>query len=163
MGRLTEEEMDLFAAQASGSSRISGSLRDGGFIMEEAREEALRCLHCDCRKAKACKLRDYGAEYNASPKRYNTARRPFAQQIQHPEVIYESGKCISCGLCIQIAARSKEDLGLSFVGRGFAVRVAVPFNRSLADGLKRAARDCVRACPTGALALKGYESPRLTE
>lgn len=74
--------------------------------------------------------------------------------LQHPDVIYEPGKCIDCGICIQTAAKAGEDLGLAFVGRGFDVRVAVPFNRPLAEGLKTAARKCADACPTGALALK---------
>jgi NADH dehydrogenase/NADH:ubiquinone oxidoreductase subunit G len=68
-------------------------------------------------------------------------------------VIYESGKCIDCGLCIQIAAVAGEKLGLAFVGRGFNVRVAVPFDYSMAQALEHAAAKCVEACPTGALAL----------
>jgi predicted molibdopterin-dependent oxidoreductase YjgC len=114
--------------------------------------EAARCLHCDCRKVDICKLRQYSQEYNARPAQYKSKRRLFAQQTQHPEIIYEPGKCIDCGLCIQVAKQAGEELGLTFVGRGFDVRVAVPFERSIADGLKQSAAKCVAACPTGALA-----------
>ncbi|HLB72830.1 MAG TPA: hypothetical protein VJJ98_02320, partial [Sedimentisphaerales bacterium] len=86
--------------------------------------------------------------------RYQGPRRLFSQILDHPSVIYEPGKCIHCGICIQIAANAGEKLGLAFVGRGFDVKVAVPFDRSLAEGLKTAARKCAAACPTGALALK---------
>jgi len=68
--------------------------------------------------------------------------------------VYEPGKCIACGLCVQVAERSKEALGLAFIGRGFNVRVGVPFDETIAAGLERAAADCVAACPTGALAFK---------
>jgi NADH dehydrogenase/NADH:ubiquinone oxidoreductase subunit G len=78
----------------------------------------------------------------------------FVQQTQHPDVIYEPGKCIDCGICIETAAKAGERLGLTFVGRGFDVRVAVPFEASLAEGLREAAAQCVGACPTGALAFK---------
>lgn len=78
----------------------------------------------------------------------------FQQYAEHPELIYEPGKCISCGLCIKIAAAAGEPFGLTFIGRGFNMRVAVPFGRDLAEGLGDAAGDCVRACPTGALAFK---------
>ena len=78
----------------------------------------------------------------------------FVQQLQHPDVIYEPGKCIDCGLCIQIASQAGEKLGLTFVGRGFDVLVAVPFDRSITEGLKHTAKKCVEACPTGALAFK---------
>jgi NADH dehydrogenase/NADH:ubiquinone oxidoreductase subunit G len=39
------------------------------------------------------------------------------------------------------------------------VRVAVPFNESLAEGLRLAAAQCVAACPTGALAFKDARHP----
>ena len=76
------------------------------------------------------------------------------QQTQHPDVIYEPGKCIDFGICIETASKAGETLGLAFVGRGFDVRVAVPFEATLAEGLREAAAQCVAACPTGALAFK---------
>ncbi len=69
-------------------------------------------------------------------------------------MIFEPGKCIDCGLCIQIAAAAGESLGLTFVGRGFNVRVAVPLDRHLNEALARAAAQCVAACPTAALAFR---------
>lgn len=88
------------------------------------------------------------------PGRYKSERRLFEQYTQHPEVIYEPGKCIDCGLCVQITAEAGEKLGLSFVGRGFDVRVTVPFGKSIVEGLKHTAAQCVATCPTGALAFK---------
>ena len=156
IGKLGREELEtsIAAGPASGSARLQPAAPDQGFTDEQARQEAARCLRCDCRKAGTCKLRRYAREYEARSSRYKGERRPFVQHVQHPQIIYEPGKCIDCGLCIQIAARAKEQLGLTFVGRGFDVRMAVPFDRSLADGLKQAAARCAKACPTGALALK---------
>ena len=152
IGKIEEDEKEQFAACASNAPRVTVSQKDGGFTDEQAREEAARCLHCDCRKADSCKLRQYAHEYGARPARYKSERRLFVQQAQHPKIVYESGKCIDCGLCVQIAAKAGEELGLTFIGRGFDVRVAVPFDRSIADGLKQSAAKCVAACPTGALA-----------
>jgi NADH dehydrogenase/NADH:ubiquinone oxidoreductase subunit G len=78
----------------------------------------------------------------------------FTQELQHSSIIYEAGKCIKCGLCIQIAAEAKEELGLTFIGRGFVVTVGVPFDKTIDKGLKRIAKNCVLACPTAALAFK---------
>jgi NADPH-dependent glutamate synthase beta subunit-like oxidoreductase len=154
IGKIEDDEKERFAACASNAPRVTVTQKGGGFTDEQARQEAARCLHCDCRKADSCKLRQYAQDYDARANRYKSGRRLFVQQAQHPQIIYESGKCIDCGLCIQIAAKSGEELGLTFIGRGFDVRVAVPFERSIADGLKRSAAKCVAACPTGALAFK---------
>ncbi|MHC4632492.1 MAG: 2Fe-2S iron-sulfur cluster-binding protein [Planctomycetota bacterium] len=154
IGKLKDGEIEKFMACATKGPRVRPSRKDYGFTDGQAREEAVRCLHCDCRKTENCRLRQYAQEYGARPGRYKGERRLFVQQVQHPDVIYEPGKCIDCGLCIQIAAKAGEELGLTFIGRGFDVRVAVPFDRSLAQGLKRCANQCVSVCPTGALAFK---------
>jgi NADH dehydrogenase/NADH:ubiquinone oxidoreductase subunit G len=99
-------------------------------------------------------LRQFSYDYQAKPNRYKSKRRSFIQQLQHPDIIYEPGKCIKCGLCIQIATKAKEELGLTFIGRGFDVKVAVPFDKSIAEGLKHIAGKCIKACPTAALAVK---------
>jgi hypothetical protein len=155
IGKIKDEEKEAFAACGSVESRVSPANAGEGYMDEPARVESGRCLHCDCRKADNCRLRERSGQYDARPGRYKGDRRIFEQQLQHPEVIYEPGKCIDCGLCIQIAAEAGEKLGLAFVGRGFDVRVAVPFDYSMAQALEHAAVDCVAACPTGALALPG--------
>ncbi len=154
IGKLQDSEIESFMANASKTERLTPSPEGSGFTDDQARDEAARCMHCDCRKPVNCKLRQYAQQYGAKPSRFKGPRRSFSQQLQHKEVIYESGKCISCGLCIQIASKEGESLGLTFVGRGFDVRVAVPFDHSIEEGLKNAAKKCVKACPTGALALK---------
>ena len=155
IGKIRDDEKGAFAACGSAGSRVLPALEGDGFTDKRARLEAGRCLHCDCRKVDNCRLRQHSDEFGARPGRYKGDRRSFAQQLQHPEVIYESGKCIDCGLCIQIAANAGERLGLAFVGRGFDVRVAVPFDYSMAQALEHAAAKCVAACPTGALAFTG--------
>ena len=132
---------------------------DGDFTNQQAHDEAERCLHCDCRKVESCKLKQYAQEYDVKSSRYKGERRLFVQEVQHPDIIYESGKCIDCGICIQIASEEGERLGLTFIGRGFDVRIDVPFDHSIADALMQTASRCVEACPTGALAFKDKITP----
>ncbi|MBU0719686.1 MAG: hypothetical protein KJ749_15690, partial [Planctomycetes bacterium] len=66
---------------------------------------------------------------------------------------FEPGKCINCGLCIEITRTAGEPLGLTFIGRGFDVRVGVPFDQPLEKALGRVAARCVAACPTAALSM----------
>lgn len=154
MGTLSDEEQQRLLALASDQARTSPSGPDGGLTPDQARQEASRCLHCDCRKAEACRLRECSRAYDARPTRFKGIRRPLVLNTSHPDVIYESGKCIDCGLCVRITEQAKERLGLAFVGRGFDVRVAVPLDADLAAGLTETARRCVEACPTGALSLR---------
>lgn len=152
MGRLEPDELDVFVSAAGAAPRSEGE--DGHFSAAEAVEQAGRCLHCDCSGLGACRLKRYAAQYGADPGRYRGARAKFERCAQHSFVVYEPGKCINCGLCIQIASRAQEPLGLAFVGRGFDVRVGVPFNRSLEEALTRVAAECIAACPTAALSAR---------
>jgi len=156
IGKLSAEEVKEFLPGHSDAPQTKPSGKEGGFSEQEAIEEAGRCLHCDCRKPESCKLRKYAHNYNAKAGQYKSERRSFVQFAEHPEIIFEPGKCINCGLCVQIVARAGEELGLTFIGRGFDVRVAVPFGKKLAEAIKqtKTAEMCVNACPTGALAFK---------
>ena len=156
IGKPLEGEMAAFLAEGSDSARLEPAAGAGAGLSEvEAVAEAARCLHCDCRDAENCRLRDFSAEYDARPGRYKDGNRaPFTQEARHDLVIYEPGKCIKCGLCVQVARRAGEALGLTFTGRGFDVRISVPFDEPLSAGLALAAAECAAACPTGALAMK---------
>jgi ferredoxin len=129
-----------------------------GFTQEEAVREAQRCLHCDCRKPVSCKLRICSDKYHADRKRFaGPDRKHLTRSVQHETVIYEPEKCIKCGLCVEISKKEENALGMTFIGRGFDVRIGVPFTETIKQGLDKTAADCVAACPTGALAFKTFE------
>lgn len=129
-----------------------------GFSVGEARAEAERCLECDCMAKDDCRLRELGTEYGARTRGFSGDCRELGRETTHPEVVYESGKCILCGLCVRISEQ-REELGMSFMGRGFGTRARVPFGVSIEEGLPDGlARECAEACPTGALQLREKKS-----
>ena len=134
--------------------RVSFTEVERGLPEGMAIGEARRCLQCDCIARDTCKLRRYATEYGADVGRFKGEKRPFARDLSHPEIVYEPGKCILCGLCVRLAAQAGEKLGMSFWRRGFITQARVPFEEPLADGLAEIGARCAAACPTGALALK---------
>jgi ferredoxin len=155
--KLLPSEYGEYLKESTASARVSPAAGyAGGFSKEEAIREALRCMHCDCRKQDNCKLRIYADEYKIDRKKYQVGeRRTMFKQVQHDSIVFESEKCIKCGLCVEISFKEGEKYGLAFEGRGFDVIVNVPLGIGFKNGLSHAAEKCAAACPTGALALRG--------
>ncbi|MDP6544799.1 MAG: 2Fe-2S iron-sulfur cluster-binding protein [Phycisphaerae bacterium] len=154
IGKLSETELQRFMVGISPDPQVIPADPQTGYTPAEAAAEAKRCMHCDCRKADNCKLRDYSEACGAKPAHFRAVRREFMQRLEHPDVIYEPGKCICCGLCVRITEQESEQYALSFVGRGFSVQVAGALDRDISQALQKAAARCVEACPTGALAMR---------
>jgi len=166
MRDLTDEERKALYAGSAAAPRVQQPRRKAedarsgfaevvaGLTEEDARREAARCLQCDCLARDTCKLRRYAAEYGARASRYRGERRLVERDTSHPEVIFEQGKCILCGLCVRIAEQAGALPGMTFTGRGFPVRTGVPFGGSVVEGLGPVAARCAAACPTGALSVR---------
>jgi ferredoxin len=150
MGQLEKGEIEQYLSGAEKCLRCQS--RKEGLLNLEAMIEAKRCLKCDCGKADNCKLRDLTELNQARQQAYKGQRKPFIRQASNKlGLVFEPGKCILCGLCVQ-TAKEYSGWGLAFAGRGFETRVAVPLSGMLEEALtKDAARKCVEVCPTGAI------------
>ena len=155
--RTAEQGMCNFEVKASASANNTSENSNTCSISVNG-AEAARCLHCDCRKPESCKLRAYAERYGANQREYRADERGHVQVIGGDgAVMFEPGKCIRCGLCIEVSKREGAPFGLAFVGRGIQTRVQVPFHEALEAGLEHAAKACVEVCPTGALAFRDAE------
>lgn len=159
LGKLDAAELLVYGAGASAEGRVSPTSEVDGYAGAEATVESARCLRCDCAGLGKCRLRHWAARYGADTRAYPAGRRKFAREVSHSLVVHEPGKCIHCGLCVQIAERRREALGLTYVGRGFDVRIGVPWGEALDAGLTDAAQECAAACPTGAIVLRTERRP----
>ena len=154
VGRLDPAELREFILSNHTGGSVMPCDRCAGLNREEAATEASRCLHCDCRSSGNCILQHYAQVYSADPHRFHAERRNFQQQLQPGGVIFEPGKCILCGICVKLTELAREPLGLTFIGRGFDVKLSAPLNHTIEQGLQSVAEECVKNCPTGALVFR---------
>jgi ferredoxin len=151
-GHLSEDQIAQFAARSLTPEKSVGQ-RPTPMDREGTVTETRHCMGCDCRAKDNCALRNYADDYGI---RQVHAHPPtmageslFADD--HPQVSFEPGKCIRCGLCVRLAEARGEALGLTFTGRGRKTRLSVPFGESWAKALEHCADECITICPTGAL------------
>jgi formate dehydrogenase major subunit len=167
MGRMDEDELavmlrDIEQAPRAKMPHLEMEKRRAtfaevelGFTPDAAMRESRRCLGCGCGKAVPCRLRALATEYGVDPSRFVGQRRHFRRDTSHPEIVFEPGKCILCGVCVEVARQAGEDWGISFYGRGFDTVVAPPLDRPMAEAFKKSARRAAEVCPVGAIMLKG--------
>jgi len=125
-----------------------------GFGAEAVRAEATRCMACGCRAAHECRLRTYSAAFGAEQTRYAGRKRAFLRDTSHPEVVYETHKCIQCGTCVRLTEEILGTSAMGFVGRGITSRVQPALGRELARVNCKGLEKLVEACPVGALTFK---------
>jgi NADPH-dependent glutamate synthase beta subunit-like oxidoreductase len=156
IGRMRDDEVEAFLAEASQAGREPAP---GQMDASSARDEAARCLDCDCRKAQSCRLRLHAEAYGIDADEFRADDRPAVTiRRDHPDLVFEPGKCIKCGICVRITTRAGVRPGLAFLARGYDARVAPAFEDGLVTALGSAAHECVEACPTAALAFRRWEA-----
>jgi len=154
--RITVEDQDEFLKEAKNHSpREKATEHLLGFSKEDAIKEAGRCLHCDCRKKETCILRVLSSDYKASQRVYTLATHPkTVRNTDHDLIVFETLKCIKCGICIQTAQAEGDKTGFAYVGRGFDVQLAIPIEKNIRELTNETVISCAKNCPTGAISLK---------
>ena len=151
LARMTAGELCDFCEGAPVAPRADSSALVGDVSDEIVQLEASRCLHCDCEALENCLLHHYAAAYDCDARRFAGPGQQYRGCIEGSGVRLETGKCIACGICVQIAAATPGAAGLALWGRSTAIRVAPPAGISLEAALGSSARRCAEACPTGAI------------
>ncbi len=118
-------------------------------------EKSSRCMHCECLRQESCSLRSYATEYGIKSIKYRAVERhSIVRNTDHPEIVYEPGKCIRCGICVRITGAENESGGVAFKGRGYDTIISPALNYSLNNAITESLEEVVKNCPTGAFSFR---------
>lgn len=125
-----------------------------GLTEEQARAEAARCLKCGCSKQNHCALRNEASSHGvqfATPLHI----RPYTPIIEdHPFIVRDNNKCISCGRCVAACAEIEGVGVLAYQFHEGRLTVGTHNGEPLSMTDCVSCGQCVRACPCGALDYK---------
>jgi predicted molibdopterin-dependent oxidoreductase YjgC len=114
--------------------------------------EASSCMHCDCRASDDCALRDIAQMFSLKDPAGKLVNAPIVKKINKKTgLIFESAKCIKCGLCVRVCEDRNDEPALCFINRGFISIISEPLTSEYEDILATQAEKCIEICPTGAL------------
>ncbi|HEX9059852.1 MAG TPA: NAD(P)-binding protein, partial [Clostridia bacterium] len=122
-----------------------------GYTEEQAKAEANRCLSCGCSARYTCDLRKEASEHKIE---YSEPihERPYIPIVDdHPFIVRDHNKCISCGRCIAACAEIEGPDVLAFHMKHGRQLVGTKSGLPLQETDCVSCGHCVNACPCGAL------------
>jgi len=148
IGKLEPEEMKEWLKECSNEVARYIEITD----REAASHESGSCMHCDCRAADNCGLRDIADKYQVIDPRGKLVNALIKKKINVTNgLIFENAKCIKCGLCVRLCEEQKEEPALCFINRGFISIISEPLTEDFNNILKTKSKEVIDICPTGAL------------
>lgn len=133
------------------ADRVGFAEVEHALTAEQARAEAARCLACGCAKQDHCALRDEATAHRITfgPTLHV---RPWSPLVQdHPFIVRDHNKCISCGRCVAACAEIEGPGVLAFQLEHGRLTVGTRSGLPLSETDCISCGQCVRACPCGAL------------
>lgn len=148
IGKLEPEEQLEWLKECIGEIHRFREITD----YKSASSESESCMHCDCRAANDCRLRELAESFSIKDPKGKIVNSPIVKKINHKTgLVFENAKCIKCGLCVRICEDSNDEPALCFIHRGFVSIISEPLTESYDNVLKTKSQAVIDICPTGAL------------
>ncbi len=124
---------------------------ESGYSQAEARAEAARCLRCGCKARFDCDLRTEATKEEISyiEPLHQRPRTPVVRD--HPFIVRDHNKCISCGRCVAACAEIEGIGALAYQFTSGVLGVGTANGKPLIETDCVSCGQCVAACPCGAL------------
>lgn len=125
-----------------------------GFNEQTAKEQASRCLRCGCASRYRCDLRKEASAHEIEFKQPEYDRPFIPVSSDHPFIVRDHNKCISCGRCIAACAEIEGVDVLTFYMKQGRQLVGTKSGLPLSETDCVGCGQCVNACPCGALSIR---------
>ncbi len=143
-GKLNKPDIELFLLEAQDSMTTDHKIQ----------QLAVSCLHCDCRAREKCKLQQLASEFDAKQHNFKLEQPTTFSKVVCEKLIYEHGKCIKCGRCIERNKQLNSYHYIDFQQRGENLTVAPPINSNWEQTVIGIEAALAAVCPTGAMSLR---------
>jgi bidirectional [NiFe] hydrogenase diaphorase subunit len=139
--------------------------------LQDYRKIALELLFCErnhvcavCVSSGHCELQTLAQDHGVTHIRYPYNFPRLAVDTSHPRYVLDHNRCILCSRCVRVCGEIEGAHVWDMAGRGIQSMLVSEMKRPWGEATScTSCGKCVMACPTGAMAEKGWGVEEMTK